>query len=95
MHEGYVILMKNDLINIVFDFKLVQYLMKKIKKNLTISIAYNSIVISIVAELLYGFTNSLILTTALALLDCNRSDLTLFGNSLLLTKSMFNHTVRM
>jgi cation transport ATPase len=95
MHEGYVILMKNDLINIVFDFKLVQYLMKKIKKNLTISIAYNSIVISIVAELLYGFTNSLILTTALALLDCNRSDLTLFENSLLLTKSMFNHTVMM
>jgi cation transport ATPase len=95
MHEGYVILMKNDLINIVFDFKLVQYLMKKIKKNLTISIACNSIVISIVAELLYGFTNSLILTTALALLDCNRSDLTLFENSLLLTKSMFNHTVMM
>jgi cation transport ATPase len=95
MHEGYVILMKNDLINIVFDFKLVQYLIKKIKKNLTISIAYNSIVISIVAELLYGFTNSLILTTALALLDCNRSDLTLFENSLLLTKSMFNHTVMM
>lgn len=95
MHKGFVILMKNDLINIVFDFKLVKYLMKKIKQNLTISIAYNSIVLSTVAELLYGFTNSIILISTLAVLDCNRSDLTLFGNSLLLTKSMFNHTVMM
>ena len=36
MDAGHVILMKNDLSNIVFAFKLAQYSMKKIKQNLNI-----------------------------------------------------------
>ncbi len=91
MDAGHVILMKNDLSNIVFAFKLAQYSMKKIKQNLTISFAYNSIAISIAAGLLYGFTNSLILTPALAAVGWIISDSLVFGNSLLVNKFKFNH----
>ncbi len=91
MNAGHVILMKNDLSNIVFAFKLAQYSMKKIKQNLTISFTYNSIAISIATGLLYGFTNSLILTPALAAVGWIISDSLVFGNSLLVNKFKFDH----
>lgn len=90
MDAGHVILMKNDLSDIVFAFKLAKYSMKKIKQNLTISFAYNSVAISIAAGLLYGITNSLILTPALAALGWIISDSLVFGNSLLVKKFKVN-----
>jgi len=86
MDAGHVILMKNNLSDIVFAFKLAKYSMKKIKQNLTISFAYNSIIISIAAGLLCGFTNSLILTPALAAVGWIISDSLVFGNSMLVKK---------
>lgn len=93
MNAGHVILMKNDLSDIVFAFKLAKYSMKKIKQNLIISFAYNSIAISIAAGLLYGITNSLILTPALAALGWIISDSLVFGNSLFVNKFKLHHTV--
>lgn len=90
MNAGHVILMKNDLSDIVFAFKLAKYSMKKIKQNLTISFTYNSIAISIAAGLLYSVTNSLILTPALAALGWIISDSLVFGNSLFVKKFKLN-----
>ena len=86
MDAGHIILMKNDLYDIVYAFKLADYSLKKIKQNLTISFAYNSITIPIAAGLLFGITNSLILTPALAAIGWVISDSLVFGNSLLLKK---------
>ena len=83
---GHVILIKNNLSDIVYTLKLSQYAFKKIKQNLAISFAYNSITIPIAAGVLFGFTNSLILTPALAALGWVVSDSLVFGNSLLLRR---------
>ena len=83
---GHIILIKNNLSDILFTLQLAQYSLKKIKQNLTISFAYNSITIPIAAGLLFGFTNSLILTPALAALGWVISDSLVFGNSLLLKR---------
>jgi len=50
------------------------------------SFTYNVITISIAAGLLYGITNSLILTPALAALGWVISDTAVFGNSLFVRK---------
>ena len=42
--------------------------MKKIKQNLSMSFVYNVVTISIAAGLLYGITNPLVITPALAAL---------------------------
>jgi len=60
--------------------------MKKIKQNLSMSFTYNVVTISIAAGLLYGITNSLVLTPALAALGWVISDSVVFGNSLLVRK---------
>lgn len=86
MDAGNVLLMKNDLSDIVFTVTLAKYSMKKIKQNLTISFAYNSIAISIAAGLLYGITNSLVLTPALAAIGWIISDSLVFGNSLFIKR---------
>ncbi|MDF0682210.1 MAG: copper-translocating P-type ATPase, partial [Candidatus Nitrosocosmicus sp.] len=83
---GHIILIKNNLSDILFTLQLAQYSLKKIKQNLAISFAYNSITIPITAGLLFGFTNSLILTPALAALGWVISDSLVFGNSLLLRR---------
>lgn len=83
---GHIILIKNNLSDIVYTLKLSQYAFKKIKQNLAISFAYNSITIPIAAGVLFGFTNSLILTPALAALGWVVSDSLVFGNSLLLRR---------
>ena len=88
MDAGHVILMKSDLSSIVYAFKLSKYSMKKIRQNMVMSFVYNSITISIAAGLLYGFTNSLILTPALGALGWVISDSLVFGNSLLVKKSI-------
>ena len=66
MSAGHIILMKSDLKHVLYALKLGQYSFKKIKQNLAMSFTYNVITISIAAGLLYGLTNSLILTPALA-----------------------------
>ena len=86
MDAGHVILMRNDLSSIVYAFKLSEHSMKKIRQNLAMSFAYNSITISVAAGLLYGFTNSLILTPALGALGWVISDSLVFGNSLLVRR---------
>ncbi len=86
MDAGHVILMKNDLSDIVYAFKLAEYSLNKIRQNLTMSFAYNAITISIAAGLFYGMTNSLILTPALGALGWVVSDTLVFGNSLLLRR---------
>lgn len=83
---GHIILIKSNLSDIVYTLNLSQYAFKKIKQNLTISFAYNSITIPIAAGLFFGFTNSLILTPALAALGWVVSDSLVFGNSLLLRR---------
>ena len=83
---GHIILIKNNLSDILFTLQLSRYSLKKIKQNLAISFAYNSITIPIAAGLLFGFTNSLILTPALAALGWVISDSLVFGNSLLLKR---------
>lgn len=86
MASGHVILMKSDLIDVLSALKIGKYALKKIKQNLAISFAYNAITIPIAAGVLYGLTNSLILTPALAALGWIVSDSTVFGNSLLVRK---------
>ena len=44
MDAGHVILMKNDLSDIVYAFKLAEYSLNKIKQNLTMSFAYNALI---------------------------------------------------
>jgi hypothetical protein len=53
------------------------------------SFAYNIITISIESGLLYGFTNSLILTPTLSALGWITSDSAVFGNILLIRKFHF------
>jgi Cu+-exporting ATPase len=91
MAAGHVILMKSDLQNVIFALKIGEYSLKKIKQNLTISFAYNAITIPIAAGILFGFTNSLILTPGLAALGWIISDGSVFGNSLLMKRFMRNH----
>ena len=91
MSAGHVILMKNDLHDVLYALKLGKYSLSKIKQNLTISFAYNSITIPIAAGILYGITQSLILTPALAALGWIVSDSSVFGNSLLVRKFKFRH----
>ena len=86
MAAGHVILLRNDLSGVIYALKLGQYSMKKIKQNLAISFTYNSITIPIAAGILYGITNSLILTPALAALGWIISDSSVFGNSMLIKK---------
>lgn len=86
MAAGHVILLRNDLSGVIYALKLGKYSMKKIKENLAISFAYNSITIPIAAGILYGITNSLILTPALAALGWIISDSSVFGNSMLIKK---------
>lgn len=90
MESEHLILMKNDLSDVVFVMRLAQYSLNKIKQNLTISFAYNSITIPIAAGLLYGLSNSLILTPALAAIGWVVSDSLVFGNSLLLKRLKFS-----
>ena len=84
--SGHIILMKSDLYHVLYTLKLGQYAFKKIKQNLAMSFTYNVVTISIAAGLLYGITNSLILTPALAALGWVISDTAVFGNSLLVRK---------
>jgi len=84
--SGHIILMKSDLNHILYTLKLGQYALRKIKQNLAMSFTYNVVTISIAAGLLYGITNSLILTPALAALGWVISDTAVFGNSLLVRK---------
>ncbi|MGH9976471.1 MAG: HAD-IC family P-type ATPase, partial [Nitrososphaeraceae archaeon] len=90
MSSGHVILMKSDLEHVLYALKLGSYSLKKIKQNLGISFAYNVITISIAAGLFNSFTNSLILTPALAALGWVISDTAVFGNSLLTRKFNIN-----
>jgi Cu+-exporting ATPase len=91
MAAGHVILMKSDLQNVVFALKIGEYSLKKIKQNLTISFAYNAITIPIAAGILFGITNSLILTPGLAALGWIISDGAVFGNSMLMKKIHESH----
>jgi Cu+-exporting ATPase len=86
LSSGHIILMKSDLLQILYALKIGQYSMKKIKQNLSMSFVYNVVTISIAAGLLYGLTNSLVLTPALAALGWVISDSAVFGNSLLVRK---------
>lgn len=86
MTSGHVILVKNNLQGVVFALNMGRHSLKKIKQNLAMSFIYNAVSISIAAGILYGFTNSLILTPALAALGWIVSDSAVFGNSLLITK---------
>jgi Cu+-exporting ATPase len=92
--SGHVILLKSDLQDVIHAFKVGEYSLKKIKQNLAISFAYNSITIPIAAGLLYSLTNSLVLTPALAALGWIVSDSTVFGNSLLVRRfAVHKHNV--
>lgn len=91
MSAGHVILMKNDLHDVLYALKIGKYSLRKIKQNLTISFAYNSITIPIAAGVLYGMTQSLILTPVLAALGWIVSDSAVFGNSVLVRKFEFKH----
>lgn len=93
MAAGDVILMKSDLQNVVFALKIGKYSLKKIKENLTISFAYNAITIPIAAGILFGITNSLILTPGLAAFGWIISDGAVFGNSLLVKRFKEIHHV--
>lgn len=86
--SGHVILLKGDLSDVVYAFRIGEYALKKIKQNLAISFAYNSITIPIAAGLLYGITNSLVLTPAFAALGWIVSDSAVFGNSLLVRRKV-------
>lgn len=87
--SGHIILMKSDLEHVLYALKLGTYSFRKIKQNLGMSFAYNVITISIAAGLFYSFTNSLILTPALAALGWVISDSAVFGNSLLIRRFDF------
>lgn len=89
LSSGDIILIQNDLEHILNALRLGKYSLRKIKENLAMSFAYNIITISIAAGLMYGFTNSLILTPALAALGWVISDSAVFGNSLLIRKFHF------
>ncbi len=91
MAAGHVILMKNDLHDVLYALKIGRYSLLKIKQNLAISFAYNSITIPIAAGVLYWMTQSLVLTPALAALGWIVSDSSVFGNSLLVKKFKFKH----
>lgn len=91
MAAGHVILMKNDLHDVLYALKIGRYSLLKIKQNLAISFAYNSITIPIAAGILYWMTQSLVLTPALAALGWIVSDSSVFGNSLLVKKFKFKH----
>jgi Cu+-exporting ATPase len=91
MAAGHVILMKNDLRDVLYALKIGRYSLLKIKQNLAISFAYNSITIPIAAGILYWMTQSLVLTPALAALGWIVSDSSVFGNSLLVKKFKFKH----
>jgi cation transport ATPase len=78
--------MKSNLKHVLYALKLGQYSFRKIKQNLAMSFTYNVVTISIAAGLLYGLTNSLILTPALAALGWVISDSIVFGNSLFIRK---------
>lgn len=80
---GNVILIKNDLADVIYAFKIGDYSLKKIKQNLLISFVYNSITIPLAAGILYSLTNSLVLTPSLAALGWIISDSAVFGNSML------------
>lgn len=84
--SGHIILLKNNLEGIMYAFQLAEYSLKKIKENLSISFAYNSITIPLAAGIFYGITNSLVLTPAIAALGWVISDSAVFGNSLLLRR---------
>lgn len=84
--SAHIILMKSDLEHVVLALKIGKYAFKKIKQNLAISFAYNAITMSIAAGVLYGLTNSLVLTPALAALGWIVSDTSVFANSLLVRK---------
>lgn len=84
--SGHIVLMKSDLYHVIYVLRLGQFAFKKIKENLTMSFVYNVITISIAAGILYGLTNSLILTPALAALGWVISDTAVFGNSLLIRR---------
>lgn len=84
--SGHVILLKSDLQDVVYAFKVGEYSLKKIKQNLAISFAYNSVTIPIAAGLLHSLTNSLVLTPPLAALGWIVSDSAVFGNSLLVRR---------
>ena len=86
LSSGHIILMKSDLLQILYALGIGQYSMKKIKQNLSMSFVYNVVTISIAAGLFYGITNSLVLTPALATLGWVISDSVVFGNSLLVRK---------
>jgi Cu+-exporting ATPase len=86
MSAGHIILMKSDLKHVLYALKLGQYSFRKIKQNLAMSFTYNVVTISIAAGLLYGLTNSLILTPGLAALGWVISDSIVFGNSLFIRK---------
>jgi P-type Cu+ transporter len=92
MSSGNIILMKSDLHHVLSALKIGEYSFKKIKQNLAMSFAYNTITISIAAGLLYGVTHSIILTPALAALGWIISDSAVFGNSLLVRKYRPNKT---
>ena len=70
--SGHIILMKSDLRYVRYSLKIVEYSLKKIKQNLAMSFIYNVITIPIAAGILYGITNSLILTPTLAALMGNK-----------------------
>lgn len=91
MASGHVILMKSDLHDVIYALKIGKYSLMKIKQNLAISFAYNSIAISLAAGLFYGITNSLALTPGLAALGALISDSSVFGNSMLVRKFVFKH----
>jgi len=86
MASGHVILMGSDLEGVLFALKIGKYALNKIKQNLGISFAYNTITMSIAAGVFYSLTNSLVLTPALAALGWIVSDSAVFGNSLLVRK---------
>jgi P-type Cu+ transporter len=86
LSSGHIILLKSDLLQILYALKIGQYTLKKIKQNLSMSFVYNVVTISIAAGLFYGITNSLVLTPALAALGWVISDSAVFGNSLLVRK---------
>ena len=89
LSSGHIILMKSNLHQILYALGIGQYCMKKIKQNLSMSFTYNVVTISIAAGLLYGITNSLVLTPALAALGWVISDSAVFGNSRLARKFSF------
>lgn len=88
--SGHVIMMNSDLQHVILALKVSRYAFKKIKENLAISFVYNTITMSIAAGVIYGVTNSLVLTPAVAALGWIISDSLVFGNSLLVRRFRFS-----